>query len=54
MKVMWAIVLAVVVVLAAVVAAYAAGQAKVSAPEVIRGQQFEVVDERGWFGRSCT
>ena len=43
----WAVVLAACIVLAAVAAAYAAGQAKVSAPEVIRAQKFELVDEKG-------
>jgi len=43
----WAVVLAACIVLAAVAAAYAAGQAKVSAPEVIRAQRFELVDEKG-------
>ena len=43
----WAVVLAACIVLAAVAAAYAAGQAKVSAPEVIRAQRFELVDAEG-------
>ena len=43
----WAVVLAACIVLAAVAAAYAAGQAKMSAPEVIRAQRFEVVDAEG-------
>jgi hypothetical protein len=40
----WAVVLAACIVLAAVAAAYAAGQAKVSPPEVVRAQRFELVD----------
>jgi len=47
MRLRWAIVLAACIVLAAVAAAYAAGQARVSAPEVIRAQKFELVDAEG-------
>ena len=43
----WAVVLAVLVVLAAIALAYAAGQAKAAAPEVVRAQRFEVVDAEG-------
>ena len=43
----WAVVLTVLALLAAVAAAWAAGQAKVSAPEVIRAQRFDLVDAEG-------
>ncbi len=48
MKLKWAMVIAVPCLLVAVAAAaWAAGQAKVSAPEVIRAQSFELVDAEG-------
>ncbi len=48
MKLKCAIVIAVLCLLVAVAAvAWAAGQEKVSAPQVIRAQKFEVVDEKG-------
>ena len=53
----WAIVVAVCVALAAVAMAYVAGQARTTAPEVVRAQRFELVDAQGktcgglWIGK---